>query len=86
MIKIFKKRESFRVVNNSGLKLVMSFDNAEFTALKGKGKFLQPNLDIVCESSRNPDDFTIFLKSVIRDFPQLIKIENNELTVARNNL
>jgi len=86
MIKIFKKRESYRVVNNSGLKMVMSFDNTEYSAVRGKGKLLQPNLDIVCESYRNPDDFGIFLKSVIRDYPQLIKIENNELTAARNNI
>ena len=85
-IKVMKKRESFRVVNNTGLKMVMSFDICEYANVAKRGKFSQPTLDIVCESVRNPDDFKIFLKTVIRDFPQLIKIESNELTVARNNL
>lgn len=85
-IKVFKKRDSYRVVNNAGLKMVMSFDVAEYSNVSKRGKFSQPSMDIVCESVRNPDDFNIFLKTVIRDFPQLIKIESNELTVARNNL
>lgn len=85
-IKVFKKRESYRVVNNIGLKMVMSFDISEYSQVAKRGKFTQPTLDIVCESARNPNDFEIFLKTVIRDFPQLIKIESNELTLARNNL
>ncbi len=85
-IRVFKKRESYRVVNNIGLKMVMSFDISEYSQVSKKGKFAQPTLDIVCESARNPNDFEIFLKTVIRDFPQLIKIESNELTLARNNL
>lgn len=85
-IRVFKKRESYRVVNNIGLKMVMSFDISEYSQVSKKGKFTQPTLDIVCESARNPNDFDIFLKTVIRDFPQLIKIESNELTLARNNL
>ncbi len=85
-IKVFKKRESYRVVNNTGLKMVMSFDNCEYSTVTRKKKFAQPTLDIVCETSKEPAHFDIFLRSVIRDFPQLIKIESNELTVARNNL
>lgn len=85
-IKVLKKRDSYRVVNNIGLKMVMSYDISEYSQVSKKGKFTQPTLDIVCESARNPNDFEIFLKTVIRDFPQLIKIESNELTLARNNL
>lgn len=85
-IKVFKKRDSYRVVNNIGLKMVMSYDISEYSQVSKKGRFTQPTLDIVCESARNPNDFDIFLKTVIRDFPQLIKIESNELTLARNNL
>lgn len=85
-IKVLKKRDSYRVVNNIGLKMVMSYDISEYSQVSKKGKFTQPTLDIVCESARNPNDFDIFLKTVIRDFPQLIKIESNELTLARNNL
>lgn len=85
-IKIFKKRDSYRVVNNTGLKMVMSFDNCEYSLANKKQKYMQPTLDIVGESYKNKEDFNNFLKSVIIDFPKLIKIESNELTVARNTL
>lgn len=85
-VRINKKRESFRVVNNTGLKMVMSFDNCEYIGIKTKSKYSQPTLDIVCESDTRKEDFEIFLKSVIRDYPQLIKLDSNELTVARSNL
>jgi len=66
--------------------MIISFDNTEYSKCKGKSKFMQPTLDIVGESYRHREDFDIFLKSVIRDFPQLLKIESNELTVAKSNL
>lgn len=85
-IRVFKKRDSYRVVNNSGLKMILSFDNSEYSGYRRKGKFLQPNLDVVCEAYRNKEDFETFLREVVRDFPKLIRIESNELMVARNNL
>lgn len=85
-IRVFKKRDSYRVVNNSGLKMILSFDNSEYSGFKTKGKFLQPNLDVVCEAFRNKEDFETFLRNVVRDFPKLLRIESNELLVARNNL
>ncbi len=86
-IKIFKKRESYRVVNNTGLKMVISFDYTEYSKFNNpKQKFVQPTLDIVGENYKKKEDFQIFLKSVIRDFPKLIKLDSNELTVARKSL
>lgn len=85
-IKVLKKRESYRVVNNIGLKTVMSFDNCEYVNVKNKGKYSQPTLDVVCEASTRKEDFEIFLKTIVRDYPQLIKIDSNELSVARSNL
>lgn len=85
-IRIFKKRESYRVVNNTGLKVTMSFDEAEYYGIGTRAKYSQPTLDIVGDSYKNRDDFNNFLKLVIRDYPQLIKIPSNELTVARSNL
>lgn len=85
-VKIFKKRDCYRVVNNTGLKMVMSFDNAEYSKVGSKQKALQPTLDVVCEACKRKEDFDLFLKTIIRDYPKLIRIESNELTVARNNL
>ena len=64
----------------------MSFDNCEYSMIKGRSKHIQPTLDVVCETTKGNDDFKILLHSLIRDYPKLIKIESNELTVARNNL
>jgi len=85
-VKVFKKRDSYRVVNNTGLKTVMSFDNCEYVNLQNKSKYLQPTLDVVNEGTTKKEDFEIFLKTIIRDYPQLIKLDSNELTVARSNL
>ena len=37
-------------------------------------------------SIKSKEDFVQFLKLIVLDYPKLIRIENNELTVARNNL
>jgi len=85
-VKIEKKSEVYRVVNNSGLKTTLSFDDTTYIKVNGKQKYSQPTLDIVADKFKNKDDFKTFLKNIIRDYPQLIKLENNELTIARKNL
>ncbi len=40
-IKIMKKRDSYRVVNNKGLKMTLSFDICEYFKLGTKSKFAQ---------------------------------------------
>lgn len=79
---IHKKRESYKVVNNTGLKMTMSFDKCEYLGKGGKEK--QGVLDIVGESFGSKEEFESFLKLVVRDFPQLIKLDNNELNVCNS--
>lgn len=79
---IHKKRESFKVVNNAGLKMTISFDKCEYVGKKGKEK--QQALDIVGESFGSKEDFETFLKLMVRDFPQLIKLDNNELAICKS--
>lgn len=85
-IRILKKRDSYRVVNNTGLKVSMSFDDTEYIKIGTKFKFSQPTLDVVGDSYKSVELFNTFLKSLVIDCPQLIQIESNELTVARKNL
>ena len=85
-VRILKKRESYRVVNNTGLKMTISFDNCEYIRVNGKSKFSQPTLDIVGDSFKDKSVFQEFLRSVIINHPKLIKLDSNELTVARKNL
>lgn len=85
-IKINKKRDSYRVVNNRGLKMTLSFDNCEYFKVGTRSKFNQCTLDIVGDNAREKDDFNNFLKDIVLDYPKIIKIQSNELTVARNNL
>ncbi len=85
-VKVFKKRDSYRVVNNTGLKMTISFDIAEYSKSTSHHKVSQPTLDIVCEAYRDRDDFKKFMHDIVLENPKLIKIESNELTVARKNL
>lgn len=85
-IKILKKSDNYRVVNNTGLKMTMSFDQNEYLTADKKHKFSQPTLELVCETAKNAEDFNSFLRSIIIDFPKLIKMESNELTLSRKNL
>lgn len=85
-IRVFKKRDSYRVVNNKGLKVTMSFDIADYFKIGTKARFSQNNLDVVGDTFKSKDMFREFLNSLIIDSPQLIKIDSNELTFARKNL
>lgn len=85
-IKILKKRDSYRVVNNKGLKMTLSFDACEYIKTGTKSKFSQFTLDVVGDNAKQKEDFTGFLKDLILEYPKIIKIQSNELSVARNNL
>lgn len=85
-IRIMKKRDSYRVVNNTGLKLTLSFDICEYIKVGSKSKFAQNTLDVVGDNAKDKDGFNGFLRDLILDYPKIIKIQNNELTVARNSL
>lgn len=85
-VKILKKRDSYRVVNNKGLKVTMSFDMCEYIKFGTKNKFSQSTLDIVGDNAKFKDEFVNFMKDIILEYPQVIRIQSNELTVARNNL
>ena len=85
-VKIMKKLESYRVVNNSGLKSTISFTNATYFQLYAKGsKFTQTNLEVTGEASNSKDLFNEFLRKIILDCPQLIRLTNNELAHVRKN-
>lgn len=85
-IRIVKKRDSYRVVNNKGLKLTLSFDMCEYIKVGTKSKFAQNTLDVVGDNAKDKDGFNEFLRDMVLDYPKIIKIQSNELTVARNNL
>jgi len=85
-IKILKKSEQFRVVNNNGLKVTIAFENCEYQKVGTRHKFSQPTLDIVCDSYKLKDKFDVFLRDLIINHPKLIKIQSNELTIAKTNL
>lgn len=85
-IKIIKKRDSFRVVNNKGLKLTLSFDICEYFKVGTRSKYSQNTLDVVGDNAKEKDEFNNFLRDLILEYPKLIKIQSNELTVARSNL
>ncbi|MBE5757512.1 MAG: hypothetical protein E7345_01090 [Clostridiales bacterium] len=81
---IHKKRETYRVVNNDGLKMSMSFDKSEYVNTKTRKKAKQESLDVVGDAFKTKEDFEYFLKLMIRDFPKLIRITDNELTLSKD--
>ena len=66
--------------------MTLSFDECEYQKVGTKQKFMQSTLDVVGDNFKQKDDFKQFLKNLILDYPKLIKIQSNELTVARSNL
>ena len=49
-------------------------------------KICSNTLDVVGDNAKQKEDFTNFMRELILNFPKLIKIQSNELTVARSNL
>ena len=86
VVKIQKRREGYRVVNNRGLKMTFYFDTNLYNSMLTGSKFSQESLDVVCDSYQTKDDFTNFLRQFVLDYPKLIKIDSNELAYARKNL
>lgn len=58
-----KSRERYRIIHNSGLKMVFSFEKNTYTSVKTKQKHSQPMLDIRLESS---DDFAPAFKEFVK--------------------
>ena len=85
-IRILKKSEQYRVVNNKGLKTTIAFEDCNYFDCNAKAKFAQASLEVVGEKVASRDEFNEFLRQLVIDCPKLIKIESNELSVARNNL
>jgi hypothetical protein len=85
-IKIMKKSDNYRVVNNIGLKSTISFVDATYINVKNRSKTSQYNLEVVGEASNSPELFVEFQRKIILDCPQLIRLTNNELSLARKNL
>jgi len=84
-IRIMKKIDSYRVVNNIGLKSTMSFTNATYVKVGG-GKYAQFNLEVTGEATNAQDKFKEFLHKLVLDCPKLIRLTNNELSLARQLL
>lgn len=85
-VRITKKSEEYRVVNNKGLKSTIFFSNCLYSNARSGARFAQDNLEVIGESTVKKDMFDLFLKYIVVDCPQLIRIDNNELSLARKNL
>jgi hypothetical protein len=82
---IHKKRDSYRVVNNSGLRMTISYDSCTYINVNKRKKEKGKTLDIVAEGFKAKEDFDTFLRYIIRDFPKLLKTDSNELALARKS-
>ena len=64
----------------------MSFEDCTYFDCNTRAKFSQSSVEVVGEKSDNKDEFNNFLRQLVIECPKLIKIESNELAVARNGL
>lgn len=85
-VRIVKKSEQYRVVNNKGLKTTISFEDCNYFECGSRSKFSQASVEVVGEKAVSKDEFNEFLRQLVIECPKLIKIESNELAVARNGL
>ena len=85
-VRILKKSEQYRVVNNKGLKTTIAFEDCNYFECGGKSKFAQASLEVIGEKAVSKDEFNEFLRQLVIECPKIIKIESNELAVARNGL
>ena len=85
-VRILKKSEQYRVVNNKGLKTTIAFEDCNYFECGSKSKFAQASLEVVGEKAVSKDEFNEFLRQLVIECPKIIKIESNELAVARNGL
>ena len=85
-VRIIKKSEQYRVVNNKGLKTTLAFEDCTYFECGKKSKFSQSSLEVTGDNVKSKDEFNEFLRLLVIECPKLIKIQSNELSVARNGL
>lgn len=78
-----KKRDRYKAVSNSGLKMILSFDNTEYSSPRARHKVDMDLLEISSESDRSlAKDYDDFIKNIILEKPYLVKLKNSDLFIG----
>ena len=78
-----KKRDRYKAVSNSGLKLILSFDTTEYSSPRARHKVDMELLEISSESDRSlAKDYDDFIKNIILEKPYLVKLKTRDLFIG----
>lgn len=84
---VTKKRERFRVINNDGLKMVLSFEKCLYKSGKNSSKIKLDMLEIRLESSNKTKEmFETFIKKLQLQQSMFIKQKHSDLFVGDDYL
>lgn len=86
-ISVNKKRERYRLLNNSGLKLILSLDEAEYSTYYSRGKQKISMCETILTSdSKTSREFFNFEHALSMQMPSIIKLAENDLAIAQTYL
>ena len=78
-----KKRDRYKAISNSGLKMILSFDMAEYSSPRARHKVDLNILEISSESERSlAPQYDEFIKNIILEKPYLVKMKNSDLFIG----
>ena len=74
-----KKASRYRIINNNGMKAVLSFEEVEFINNANRNKHKQYQLEIKLEDIAKHDLFETFIKRLILQVPTIIPIKHSDI-------
>lgn len=89
VIIVKKKRERWRFVGMNGLKMIVSFDNCEYSSpLNPSNTEKRELMEVACEN--HPKQFEEIyneqMKQLVREFPTIVKIQHSDLFIGYDSL
>lgn len=86
-VTVIKKRERYRLLNNEGLKLILSLDEAEYSTFYNSSKQKLNMCETVLLSDRSTSRlFYNFEHDLAMQIPSIIKLAENDLAIAQTYL
>ena len=86
-VTVSKKRERYRLLNNSGLKFILSLDEAEYSTYYNRAK-QRINMceTILVSDTKTSREFFNFEHALSMQMPSIIKLAENDLAIAQTYL
>lgn len=86
VVVVKKKRESYKYISINGLKINLHFSNAEFTTPLNRNKSTIYMLEVTSTDIDRQMDYDQFARKILFNNPTLIKLQNSDVKIGRENL